>query len=131
MRQNPPAPGPGQVVWIPPVRILERDHGQLISGLPPLGPNGVPATPASRPSGPVVVPVSPPQTAAPAGQYTKVRGGGETLYEIARRTLNDNGQWYLIYRLNPALSADPKLPIPTGTVLRLPPGASVADGDRP
>jgi hypothetical protein len=131
LRQNPPAPGPGQTVWIPPVRILERDYGQLISGLQPLGPNGVPATPASRPSGPTVVAVAPPPTAGPVGQYTKVRGGGENLYEIARRTLNDNGQWYLIYRLNPALSADPKLPIPAGTVLRLPPEARVADGDRP
>ena len=37
--------------------------------------------------------------------------------------LNDSGNWYLIHRLNPTLSRDPKLPIPAGTVLRLPAGA--------
>jgi hypothetical protein len=132
MRQDPPAVMPGQMVWIPPVRILERDYGHLIAGLPPLGPNGVPAAPTARPAGPVVTPVSPPPAAAnPPAQLTKVRSGGETLYELAKRALNDNGQWYVIYRLNPALSPDPKLPIPAGTVLRLPPEARVEAGDRP
>jgi nucleoid-associated protein YgaU len=129
LRQNPPALVPGQKVVIPPLRILERDHAQLIPGLQPLGPNGVPATPTSRPSGPV--PVAPPSSANPGAKLTKVKDGGETLYEVASRTLSDNGQWYLIYRLNPLLNSDPKLPLPAGTVLRLPPEARVLDVDLP
>jgi hypothetical protein len=45
--------------------------------------------------------------------------------EIARRTLNDGNRWYDVYRLNPTLNPRPELPIPSGTILRLPPEAKV------
>src|SRR5581483_4149311 len=44
LRQNPPVLVPGQVVWVPPVRILERDYGQYVGELSPLTP-AAPATP--------------------------------------------------------------------------------------
>ncbi len=133
LRQNPAAPPPGQTVWVPPVRILERDYGPLIPNLQPLGPNGVPATPVNRPPGqPVVEPVAvpPPAGAAPGTQLYRVRERGESLYDIAGRTLADRGQWFRVYQLNPALSRDPRLPIPAGTTLRLPAEAKVEAADR-
>src|SRR5205085_6104832 len=120
---NPPAVVPGQVIWVPPVRILERDYGHRIGGLAPL-----PATPTSRPT---VEPVAPPPGLAnagfgnPAGQLYRVRQPGESVQEIARRTLGTSGLAANIQSLNPTLSPDPRLPIPAGTVLRLPAAARV------
>lgn len=126
MRQDPPSMVPGQVIWVPPVRILERDHAKLIPDLKRLNDRGAPATPTVRPAD---------SAGASSGfgspRLYKVHERGETMYEIARRTLNDSGLWYLVHRLNPTLSRDPKLPIPAGTVLRLPPEAKVEPGDMP
>jgi hypothetical protein len=126
MRQNPPVMAPGQAIWIPPVRILERDYANQIADFRPLNDRGSPIVPTNR-------------TNAAAGsdpsggalKLTKVRDRGETLYELGRRSLGDSGQWFKIYRLNPTLSNDPKLPIPAGTVLRLPAEATVEAGDMP
>ncbi len=130
MRQNPPAVTPGQVVWVPPVRILERDYANQIRDLTPV----VPATPTARPT---VEPVAPPPGLAnsgfgnTAGQLYRVRTPGESLQEIARRTLNSSAQSARIQQLNPTLSPDPRLPIPAGTVLRLPGEANVDKADKP
>jgi nucleoid-associated protein YgaU len=64
-------------------------------------------------------------------KLTKVRERGETMYEVARRALGDSGQWPAVYRLNPTLSRDPKLPIPAGTILRLPAESKVEAEDAP
>jgi hypothetical protein len=128
MRQSPPAIAPGQVVWVPPVRILERDYANRISGLTPV------VTPTARPT---VEPVAPPPGLAnsgfgnPAGQFYRVRQPGESVQEIARRTLRNSGFANRIQALNPSLSPDPRLPIPAGTVLRLPPEAQVDAVDKP
>jgi nucleoid-associated protein YgaU len=128
MRQNPPALAPGQIVWVPPPRILERDYANLIGGLTPI------ATPTSRPT---VEPVTPPPGlansgfAAPAEKLYRVRQTGESVQEIARRTLRNSAFANRIQALNPSLSADPRLPIPAGTVLRLPGDATVDAADRP
>jgi hypothetical protein len=60
-----------------------------------------------------------------------VRQPGESLQEIARRTLGDSGQALRLRGFNPTLSPDPRLPIPAGTVLRLPAEAKVDAADRP
>ncbi|MFO0808160.1 MAG: hypothetical protein U0746_06020 [Gemmataceae bacterium] len=125
MKQSAAVLPPGTTVWVPPVRILERDYPELITDLTP-APGVATATPMSRP-GSLVTPVPPPSSAGPT--YT-VRGG-ESLYDIARRTLGNSDQWYLIYRMNPTLSNDPKLPIPAGTFLRMPTGAKVGTTDKP
>jgi hypothetical protein len=130
MRQNPPALAPGQVVWVPPPRILERDYAGDIGGLTPV----TPATPTSRPT---VEPVAPPPGLAnsgfgnAAGKMYRVRQPGESLQEIARRTLGDSGQALRVRGFNPTLSADPRLPIPPGTVLKLPNEARVEAADQP
>jgi hypothetical protein len=122
LRQNPPVIAPGQVIWVPPVRILERDHANLIADLRPLDDRGLPVRPAD-PAGQ--------SSGFGAPKLVKVRDRGETMYELARRALGDAGQWHVIHRLNPTLSRDPKLPIPAGTVLRLPPNARLEAGDMP
>jgi hypothetical protein len=123
MRQNPPAMVPGQAIWAPPVRILERDYPNLIADLRPLNDRGMPVS-AVRPADSL-------DSAPGATKLTKVRDRGETMYEIARRTLNDSGQWIVVHRLNPTLSRDPKLPIPAGTVLRVPAEAKLDANDMP
>ena len=130
MRQNPPAVAPGQVIWIPPVHILERDYANRIDGLTPV----TPATPTSRPT---VEPVAPPPGLAnsgfgnAAGQLYRVRTPGESVQEIARRTLGTSASAVRVQQLNPSLSPDPRLPIPAGTVLRLPGDARVDAADKP
>jgi hypothetical protein len=130
MRQNPQALPPGQGIWIPPVRILERDYAPQIHDLAPI----VPATPTSRPA---VEAVAPPSSMANSGfgnavpQFYRVRSPGESMQEIARRTLSSSGLAGRIQQLNPTLSPDPRLPIPAGTVLRLPGEARVDKADQP
>jgi hypothetical protein len=125
MRQNPPAIAPGSVIWIPPARILERDYPTQLGGLQPI------ATPTSRPS---VEPVGAPPGLAnsnrPADMLYRVRSPGESVQEIARRTLGNSFLASRIQGMNPTLSPDPRLPIPPGTVLRLPGEAKVDAADR-
>jgi nucleoid-associated protein YgaU len=120
MKQNPPAMSPGQAIWVPPVRILERDYANSIGDLRPLNDRGGTFVPTAKPAH------SPNDT-----KHFKVRERGETMYEIARRTLGDSGQWFVVHRLNPTLSRDPKLPIPGGTVLQLPVEAKTEPADLP
>lgn len=120
MKQNPPNMAPGQAIWVPPVRILERDYANAISDLRPLNERGGTFVPTAKPMH------SPNDT-----KHFKVRERGETMYEIARRTLGDSGQWFVVHRLNPTLSRDPKLPIPGGTVLQLPVEAKTEAADQP
>jgi hypothetical protein len=128
MRQNPPAVAPGQVIWVPPVRILERDYTNHIRDLTPI------ATPTSRAT---VEPVAPPPGLANSGfgnaapKLYRVRATGESVQEIARRTLTNAAQAGRIQQLNPTLSPDPRLPIPAGTILRLPGDAKVDAADNP
>lgn len=122
MKQNAANLPPGTTVWVPPVRILERDYAKEIADAPLPG-SGTVAQPASR----LVSPAPPP---AAASTLYKARGG-ETMYEISRRTLSSSDQWFQIHRLNPTLSNDPKLPIPAGTILRMPTNAKIDAADRP
>jgi len=45
------------------------------------------------------------------------------MQDIAKR-LMPNQDWQAVYRLNPMLNPNPAVPIPQGTMLRLPPEAS-------
>jgi len=54
--------------------------------------------------------------------YT-VKGDGETLQEIAERTLGNPGYWKAIKELNPAINEKER--IPSGTQMYLPPQARV------
>ena len=48
MRQNPPVMAPGQAIWVPPVRILERDYANQIADFRPLNDRGSPIVPTNR-----------------------------------------------------------------------------------
>jgi hypothetical protein len=121
LRANPPMLSVGQVVWMPPARILERDYGEMISGLQPL--------PADRGAPGMTTAVRP---VTPTGPILyKVRARGESLREIARHTLNDSNQWLQVYNLNTNVKPQPEIPIAPGTILRLPPEAKIDPTDRP
>ncbi len=153
VRLEPPQLRPGTVVYIPPVAKLERDHRDVIPGLP--SESSVSNVSVSRAKveprdvgSPVPVAVAPPPggtpsrlapepvqkqtptsvvpvngSAARGGTPYRVAPGGEPLYRIAQRTLGNGGRWHEIYRLNPNLN--PEMPIPEGTNVLLPPDARV------
>jgi nucleoid-associated protein YgaU len=127
LRQEPPALLPGQPVYLPPARILEKYYGAAINNdqtrLAPAAPPDAPPQPPSF--------ASPASFTAPAGNERKyrVRAQGEMLLDIARRTLGTGDRWAEIYQLNPRY--DPKEPVPGGTELRLPPDARVDAQDTP
>src|SRR5262249_50372228 len=140
-RSTPPQLEAGMPVFVPPVDVLENRYGHVIPGHAGGSPKTVPSAPAP-PGGRVERVVAPPlptavqQSGSPTigaatawssdpkkGKTYQVRNPGEPLFEIARRTLGNGSRWTEIYRLNPNLR--PEVPIPGGTVLRMPDDARV------
>ena len=121
IRQDPPVLRDGQPVYIPPLRVLERQYASVIPDHIPLPP---PVPPLSS---------STPGYAAPAGgtgdRLYRVRGDGETLWEIAQRTMGRSERWAEIYSLNPQLN--PQQRIPGGYTLKLPADATIPSQDAP
>ncbi len=96
MRRNPQVVQPGQRIFIPPIRVLMKEHAAAI----PAGAHRADAAP-------------PPE----GGERTyRVGGNGEMFLDIERKT---GVRWEDIYLLN-RRTYDPKQPVPAGTVLRLP-----------
>jgi hypothetical protein len=113
IRQDPPVLS-GQRVYIPlEKRVLEQRYPKLIPGLP------APAVPAA--------PAAPPPSASSAApnypQYRVTQPEGETMFEIAKRTLGNGFRWKEIAALNPNLASD--FAVEANKVLRLPPDARV------
>lgn len=123
-RQEKPNLPPGEVVKVPPARILERSYPTLIPGF------------RSRTSDSASPTVSAPgrtsgNAAAVPGDnsgtnfdgigsprvYT-VRRDGMTLRDIAREELRDENQWTRIFNLN--RQWNPSAPLPVGTSVYLP-----------
>ena len=112
-----------QTIFIPPVRILQRDYGSVI---PEQSAASAPA-PGARvpaPTAPVVTTRAP----LPEKRY-RVPGGGAMFLTIARTKLGDENRWPEIYQLNP--SFEPINLIPGGTVLRMPGDAKLDPADVP
>jgi nucleoid-associated protein YgaU len=138
-RLDPLSLGAGQVVRVPPVRVLERDYGRFIPNLSPVPAVTVPPTGATTVPGgytgfvggvsPVAGPASPGATSSGGYPMYRVRERGENLTEIARRTLGDSRGWEQIHRLNPQLH--PGALIPAGTRIWLPPEARLPADDQP
>jgi nucleoid-associated protein YgaU len=139
IRHDPPVLSAGQLVFIPPLRILESRYAAVIPELTPL-----PAAPAGSPVGleaprPVVAPgpIAPgasgtPSTSwsiPPSGPSYRVRAPGEKFLDMARHILGNADRWWDIYLLNKGYN--PTETIPAGTVLRLPADAHVDPGDAP
>jgi nucleoid-associated protein YgaU len=128
-------------VYIPPVRILEKYYGAPKLDSPPHSPSAPPPAriPERSDAGASVQPANlsqvgfgTPVKSLPSAQSTplyRVHEGGETMYEIARRTLGNGARWTEISRLNPRF--DPKEVIPAGSTLQLPKDAHVSPQDVP
>jgi nucleoid-associated protein YgaU len=112
VRRDPPVVQPGQPVYIPPARILEKYYATAITEVARSAPTTTPENPASS-----IRPTVNAQPVAPDKRYL-VKAGGEMVLDIARRTLGNADRWTDIYRLNPGF--DPKDPVPAGTELKMP-----------
>jgi nucleoid-associated protein YgaU len=115
LRQDPPRLLEGEPIFIPPVRILEK---QFTSAIP---------EPAAAPT--AVQPAAPNSGAPASGgeRLYRVRKNGEMFWEIARHTLAKGERWTDIWRLNQQLPAEQ--PVAAGTVLRLPADAQIDPED--
>jgi nucleoid-associated protein YgaU len=121
IRQDPPVMRDGQPVYIPPLRVLERQYASVIPDHIPLPPPVPPLASAA--------PGYPAPLASSSDRLYRVRPNGEMLWDIAQRTTGRGERWAEIYALNPQLN--PQQPIPGGYTLRLPADASVPPSDRP
>ncbi|HKB39312.1 MAG TPA: LysM peptidoglycan-binding domain-containing protein, partial [Gemmataceae bacterium] len=111
-------PGNGRYVRIPPIEVLMKRY-----------PNATPKTPARPTSSGSPASLNlqgdanPLPIAARENPVYTVPEGGETLRDIAQKTLGNGEYWRYIYDLNSSLNPAEKLP--AGTKLRLPPQARV------
>jgi hypothetical protein len=118
-RQDAPTLKPGDPVYIPPLRILEKQYGTAVPGY----------TPANAALG---AGATTPASTAPSTAYRQYRvrkAGGESIREIALRTLNSGDRWTDIFNLNPQIR--PEYPIPADTVLWMPADARVDAANAP
>lgn len=140
--QEPPMLSPGQIVYVPPQRILEKLYASAIvdsvapsvppapqqpaiSPMPQSAPMPQPAT-ASEPPQAQPQPNSKSAWVTPTGdKFYRVNPNGETFRDIAGQVLGNKDRWVEIYKLN--LRFNPGYPLPGGTELRLPPDARVGD----
>ena len=123
VRQDPPVLREGQPVYIPPLRVLERQYAAVIPDHIPLPPPVAPAPVAGQ------APVSSVGAAGSSQGLYRVRANGEMLWDIATRTLGRGERWSEIYSLNSQFN--PQQPIPGGYTLRMPADASIQPQDRP
>jgi hypothetical protein len=129
LQQDPPVLQPGTSIMVPPQEILEKTYKEAVrmaDGRKAAISMGQPLPLSGGPGDPKVLAGPPPGTRLPpsAGlnadntrNYT-VRPGGEHILELARNFLGSGQRWPEIYRLNPNIR--PEVPIPAGTVIRLP-----------
>jgi hypothetical protein len=128
--QEPPVLQAGQPVYIPPLRILEKQYLSVSADPNPITQVGAPSPAPVDPRNPAL-PSVPPVTMPPGKSWSTPSGErnyqvpdkGEMFLEIAKKTLGNAERWGEIYRLNPQY--DPKYVIPAGTSLRLPADARV------
>ncbi len=116
LKLDPPRLAAGTVVWIPPLRVLEKRYPTLIADFKPLNTAAAPPATAASPSW---TPAPARQVAATTKMY-RVQDGGETMIDIARKKLNNPQAWNTIHQLNTSLNANANAPIPAGTILRIP-----------
>lgn len=123
-RQERPALQAGDIVKVPPARILERNHPSVIPGakLPagtrPISTSSVPTT--NRGFGELTSVRSANTDEPPTYQLPR---DGMTFRDVARETLGSSDKWMQVFRLNRGYN--PELPLPRGAMLRLPSDARV------
>ncbi len=119
---DPPVLPMGQEILYPNKGILERDFANLIPGLNtakptiPAGNGGINITkPAPLGS---INPVSNPPIVPSGRTYVVQNPNGESILDIAERTLGNRSRWNEIYNLNTGLQ--PQFRIPAGAQIKLP-----------
>jgi hypothetical protein len=129
IRRDPPQLDPGQLVYIPPTRVLEARYRTLIPRLP--APAEAPRVDRSANASPQARGAAPPGSRnTPLGyQVYQVPPQGATMLDIARATLGRSERWAEVYNLNPSFR--PEYRVPGGTLLRLPPDAQVTPAPAP
>jgi nucleoid-associated protein YgaU len=113
--KDPPTLQEGQPIYVPPLRVLERQYAPVIPERK--------AAPAAAETTPAT-----PWTTARSPQY-RVRKPDETMGTIARDTLGNWERWQEIYQLNNRL--DPSRPLPTGINLVMPADARIPPENKP
>lgn len=143
LRRDQPVLSQGQAVYVPPMRILEKQFPiQGLAPVPPVAPpQSVPA--AVSPAGlnafqrgvpaPAAVSVTGTSRSSPPGLLTyRVPPPGVSLRELARQTLNNPDRWYEIARLNTQIPSNAyAYPIAAGTVLYMPADARLSPAPSP
>jgi len=78
-----------------------------------------------NPNNTLAAPPAPAQGKTAPDNYKRYRvaANGESILEVARKTLGNARDWDRIYQLNPTIR--PEFPIPGGTELKLPPAATI------
>lgn len=123
LRRDQPVLQPGQPVYIPPMRILEKQFP--IQGLTPVPPAPAIAPGANASPSPTPAPLTGTSNFSPGAPKTyQVRQPSETYVNIARQTLGNPERWWDIARLNPQIP--PAYPVPGGTLLKMPPDARLS-----
>lgn len=123
VRQEPPALQPGQAIFLPPTRILEKRYGSAVPELPS------PAAHTRGAAGERSSHASPGAAPAPSHPQYRVQGPDEMLWSIAQRYLGNGERWRDIHKLNPTIR--PELAVPVGTVLNLPAETQAQPAARP
>jgi hypothetical protein len=123
IKQEPPQMPAGQVIYIPPARVLEKNYQSAVNESPSPAAIG-PLSPA-----PMSSPAPAPPNAAGVRLYPVRQKNGEMLYQIAQRTLGTGDRWYEIALLNPQFK--PEQPVPFGQQLKLPSDAKIEQADAP
>jgi nucleoid-associated protein YgaU len=117
---DPPQLQEGQPVYIPPLRILERQFGHSIPDLKPL--------PAATVPGRASAAGTSLSSSRPGPSYAVRKT--EMISAIAKETLGNWERWTEIYELN-AKNFDPSHPLNPGVVLQLPADARIPPENRP
>lgn len=107
---------PGDKVYVPPSRVLEQRHGDMIAQ----------PKPAAVGPGSGTMQAGFQTTAAPPPAPTYKVLTPEPLFQIAGQILHDSNRWGELARLNPGV--DPEKPVKAGTMLVLPTGPPTSAG---
>jgi hypothetical protein len=131
MTSPPTSLAPGIKVLKPQPALLERDYPQMIgrgttSPIAPIAASGPvvkvetprPIATIAPPTNSAIPTITNTPKAGPTAPYRVQNPQGESILDIAERTLGNRSRWNEIYRLNP--NYPPQFPIPAGTELRMP-----------
>jgi hypothetical protein len=127
LRQDPSRLEANQLIFIPPAYILEKRYGaSLIPGYKPQAESSASVAPRTANAAPRT---DGNWNTAQGFKLYQVKPDGESMWDIARSTLNNPSRWNEIAKLNPSLR--PEYRIPGKTQIKLPADARVETASAP